>query len=117
MSTGLRIERRECNSAVVLDLSGRLTAGAGAGRLRETVRELADSGRTRVLLNLREVSFMDSTGLGALVISSELLNARGGRLCILNALGPVRHVLHITRLDRVFPDFSDEQSALESLAS
>jgi anti-sigma B factor antagonist len=99
-----------------LDVSGRLTAGAGATQLRETVRQLAEAGDTKVLLNLADVAFMDSTGLGALAAAAELLRGRGGQLRIVNATGPVRHVFQITRLNKIFPDFADEEAALASFA-
>jgi len=112
----LQIDRRASKTAVVLVLSGRLTAGAGADQLREAVRNAIAGGATRILLNMADVVFMDSAGLSALVVSSELLRNRGGLLRILNAQGPVRHVLQITRLDRVLTCFDDEQSALASFA-
>jgi len=113
----LEITRRKRGDATVLDVTGRLTAGAGANQLRDTVRELADSGQTRVLLNLADVAFLDSTGLGSLAAASEMLRARGGQLRVVNATGPVRHVFQITRLNKVFPDFGDEDAALASFAA
>lgn len=101
----------------MLDVAGRLTAGAGANQLREAVRELADGGQNRVLLNLADVAFMDSTGLGALAAASEMLRRAGGQLRIVNTTGPVRHVFQITRLNRVFPEFADEDAALASFAA
>ena len=62
----MEIRTRQRDSAVVLDVSGRLTAGAGADQLRGTIAQLAGEGKKRVLLNLEEVAFMDSTGLGSL---------------------------------------------------
>jgi anti-sigma B factor antagonist len=100
-----------------LDASGRLTAGAGANQLREAVRELAEAGERRVLLNLAGVAFLDSTGLGQLAAASEMLRTHGGQLRVVNAHGPVRHVFQITRLNKVFPDFPSEDAAIESFAA
>ena len=113
----MEITQRRRDGATVLDVSGRLTAGAGATQLRQMVRELAESGDKKVLLNLADVAFMDSTGLGSLAAAAELLRARGGQLKIVNATGPVRHVFQITRLNKVFPDFGNEDAALASFAA
>lgn len=113
----LEITRRKRNGATVLDVAGRLTAGAGASQLRETLRELAESGERKVLLNLADVAFMDSTGLGSLAAASELLRGRGGQLRVVNVTGPVRHVFQITRLNKIFPDYGDEEAALASFAA
>src|SRR3954465_5155212 len=113
----MEIRTRERDSAVVLDVSGRLTAGAGAEQLRGTIAQLAGEGKNRVLLNLQEVAFMDSTGLGSLAASSELLRRQGGHLGIVNARGPVRNVFQITPLNKVFPDLGDEDAALASFGS
>jgi anti-sigma B factor antagonist len=110
----MEIKSRERNSAVVLDVEGRLTAGAGAEQLRGVIAQLAKEGKNNVLLNLQAVEFMDSTGLGSLAVAAELLRSRGGHLGVVNARGPVRHVFQITRLNKVFPDFEDEDAALAS---
>jgi anti-sigma B factor antagonist len=111
------IRTRERDSTVVLDVAGRLTAGAGADQLRGTITQLAGAGKKRVLLNLQDVVFMDSTGLGSLVATSEILRRQGGNLRVVNARGPVRHVFQITRLNKVFPDYQDEDSALASFSA
>lgn len=113
----LDITQRKRGGATVLDVSGRLTAGAGATQLRECVRALAESGDRRILLNLAGVAFMDSTGLGSLAAASEMLRSHGGQLRIVNANGPVKHVFQITRLNKVFPDFGNEDAALASFAA
>ena len=110
----MEIRSRERGSAVVLDVSGRLTAGAGADQLRGTIAQLAGEGKNKVLLNLEELVFMDSTGLGSLAASSELLRRTGGHLGVVNARGPVKNVFQITRLNKVFPDFENEDAALAS---
>ena len=110
----MEIRRRERDSAVVLDVSGRLTSGAGANELREAIRELADAGKTKVLLNLNEVVFIDSSGLGSLAAASEMLRRAGGQLRVVKANGPVRRVFQITGLYKVFRDYQDEEAALAS---
>jgi anti-sigma B factor antagonist len=113
----LQIDRQVSGSTVVLVLSGRLTAGSGADSLRDAIRQAIAEGGTNLLLNMADVAFMDSAGLSAMVVGSEQVRNRGGQLRILNAQGPVRRVLQITRLDRVLTCFDDEQSALASFAN
>jgi anti-sigma B factor antagonist len=116
-AVSLEITQRKKGAAVVLDVAGRLTAGAGANQLKDAVRELAEGGERRVLLNLRDVEFMDSTGLGSLAAVAEMMRTHGGQLRIVNAHGPVKHVFQITRLNKVFPDFPSEDAALASFAA
>lgn len=99
---------------VILDLAGRLTTEGGAAMIKEALRECAEQGHRRVVLNLEELHFMDSSGLGSLVSGSKLLEDRGGQIRILNAHGPVRNVFQITRLDRIFPAYEDETDAIAS---
>src|SRR3954464_5795564 len=107
----MEIKTRQRDLAVVLDVSGRLTAGSGAEQLRGTIAQLAGEGKNRVLLNLQEVGVMDSTGLGSLAASSELLRRQGAGAGVVNARGPVRHGLQITRLNKVFPDCPSRDAA------
>ena len=86
--------------------------GAGEQQLRDVIQALANQGKTNVLLNLDGLVFMDSAGLGSLVVGSKLLQGRGGKLQIVNARGPVQHVFQITRLTKVFPIHPDEEGAL-----
>jgi anti-sigma B factor antagonist len=110
----LEIAIRRVASAAVLDLAGRVTAGEGSLHLASEIRSLADQGCRNLILNFDHVAFLDSAGLGALVVAAEQLRPLGGALRIVNARGPVQRVLQITRLDRVFPHFDDEEAALAS---
>jgi anti-anti-sigma factor len=110
----LDIQRRDRDAVVILDLSGRLTTGGGDALIKQTLREVAEQGHTKVVLNLEDLNFLDSSGLGSLVKASKDLESRGGLLRIVNARGPVRNVLQITRLDRIFPDYQDEEKAIAS---
>ncbi len=112
--TTLDIQRRERDSVVILDLVGRLTTDGGATLIKEALRECAEQGQQKVVLNLEALNFMDSSGLGSLVSGSKLLEDRGGQLRIVNARGPVRNVFQITRLDRIFPAYQDETDAIAS---
>ena|SRR5436305_3401260 len=109
----LQLSKRRLGGVVVLDLAGRLTAGAGAKLLTETFRALEAEGRKNVLINFAGVDFIDSTGIGALMAGTEMIR-RGGQVRIMNSTGAVQQVFQITRLNRVFPNYADEQSALQS---
>jgi anti-sigma B factor antagonist len=113
-TTTLDIQRRDRESVVILDLSGRLTTGGGDAIIKDTLRDVAEQGHKRVILNLGGLNFLDSSGLGSLVTGSKLLESRGGQMRIVNARGPVRNVFQITRLDRIFPDYGDEEDAIAS---
>jgi anti-sigma B factor antagonist len=112
----LSIGRRPIRAGIILDLSGRLTGGGGVSLFLETVRDLAAEGTTSVILNLTAVDFMDSTGVGAVVVCSELLRNQAGRLTINNAQALVRDVLRITHLDHALRCFDNEDAAIASLA-
>lgn len=110
----LEIGRREREGIIVLDLEGRLTAGEEAARLRETLRELAAAGGVRVVLNLQGVDYIDSTGLGALVIGYTSLKKAGGKLVLLHLNRRNVELLVFTKLATVFEIFAEEQEAVNS---
>lgn len=110
----LEITRREVEGIVVLDLDGRLTVGQETGTLRETILELAGSGVTKVILNLEKVEYIDSTGLGGLVICFTTIKRAGGALKLLNLNRRNIELLVLTKLQTVFEVFNDEQDAVNS---
>jgi anti-sigma B factor antagonist len=110
----LDIEQREREGILILDLKGRLTVGDPIGGLRERIRELSESGRSNIILNLEDVDYIDSTGLGGLVISYTLLKKAGGALKILNLSKRNIELLVLTKLSTVFEAFNDEQDAVNS---
>jgi anti-sigma B factor antagonist len=108
------IEEREHEGICILDLKGRLTVGEPVSNLREKIRELADDGKVNVVLNLEGVDYIDSTGLGGLVISFTTLKKAGGALKILNLSKRNVELLILTKLTTVFELFGDEQDAVNS---
>ena len=108
------IEEREHEGICILDLKGRLTVGEPVSSLREKIRELADDGKVNVVLNLAGVDYIDSTGLGGLVISFTTLKKAGGALKILNLSKRNVELLILTKLTTVFELFGDEQDAVNS---
>ena len=107
---------RQSDDATILDLSGRVTLGDAACMFRDTVRELIQRGERRILLNLADVTYIDSAGLGELVGSYATMTNRGGQIKLLHADNKVRDVLRATRLELVFENFADEAEALRSFA-
>ena len=110
----LDIQQREREGIVILDLKGRLVVGEPIAGLRERIRELCESGRNNVILNLQAVDYIDSTGLGGLVISYTTLKKAGGALKILNLSRRNIELLVLTKLSTVFEVFNDEQDAVNS---
>ena len=107
---------RQVGDVTVIDLSGRITLGDGSGTVRETVKGLIAKGHRRIVLNLGDVSYIDSAGLGELVGSYATMTNQGGQIKLLNAQSKVRDVLQVTKLYTVFENFDDEAAALGSFA-
>lgn len=110
----LEIRKREREGIVILDLNGRITVGEESSKLRDVLRELSAGGVQNVILNLRGVDYIDSTGLGALVICFTTLRKAGGKLTLLNASRRNIELLVFTKLATVFEIFNDEQEAVNS---
>jgi anti-sigma B factor antagonist len=110
----LDIGQRELEGVQILDLSGRITAGEEATTLRERLRGLAESGQARVVLNLQEVDYIDSTGLGGLVICYTTLRKAGGALKLVNLSKRNIELLVLTKLATVFEIFNEERDAVNS---
>ncbi len=110
----LDIQQREREGILILDLKGRLVVGEPIASLRERIRELSETGRNNVILNLASVDYIDSTGLGGLVISYTTLKRAGGALKVLNLSKRNIELLVLTKLSTVFEVFNDEQDAVNS---
>ena len=110
----LEIREREVEGIRILDLDGRLVAGEDTGLLREKMREIAAAGVKMAVLNLKNVDYIDSTGLGALVIGYTTLKKAGGGLKLMNLTRRNIELLVLTKLETVFEVFNDEQDAINS---
>jgi len=110
----LTIKERQAGDVTILDLSGKITIGEGSVQLREAVRKLLDEGKKKMLLNLKEVSYVDSSGIGELVSSYTTTNNQGGQLKLLNLTTKIQDLLSITKLLTVFQTFDDEEVAVAS---
>jgi anti-sigma B factor antagonist len=105
---------RQVGDATVIDISGRITVGEGNITLREIVRDLTDKGTRRVVLNLGEVNYVDSSGMGELVKTHTTIQNKGGELKLANLNQRVHDLLQMTRLSAVFDIQKDVPSAIQS---
>lgn len=113
----LKISFRETADAVILDLSGRITLGEPLAELRDSIRESVVGDRKNVLLNLADVTYIDSSGLGQLIASYASVTNRGGQMKLLNLQKRVDDLLQVTKLVTVFETYTNEQAALRSFAA
>lgn len=110
----MKASTRQVNGITVVDLSGRITLGEGSVVLRDTVRDLIGKGEKRILLNLGDVTYIDSSGIGELVSAFTTVRNQGGELKLLNLTKKVHDLLQITKLYTVFDVKDDESSAVGS---
>lgn len=111
----LTVKTRKVDSAVVVDMSGRLTIGEPVLLLRETVRVLVNDGVRNFVLNLGDVSYIDSSGLGELVSLFTTVRNKQGDVKLLNLTAKAKDLLQMTKLLTVFDVYDDESKALSAL--
>ena len=112
----MKLATRDVSGVTIVDLSGKITLGEGGVTLREEVRKLLAAGSKKILLNLAEVNYIDSSGLGELVSAYTAVKNAGGELKLINLTSKVRDLLVITKLVTVFDVKDDEASAVSSFA-
>ena len=110
----MKVSTRDIGPITVVDLSGKITIGEGDVVLREKVHELLEGGRSKILLNLEKVSYMDSAGIGELVACYKHAIEKEGTVKLLNPSGKVYDLLQLTKLEEVFETYRDEKDALVS---
>jgi anti-sigma B factor antagonist len=113
-SVALTIASREVDGVTVLDLSGRITLGEGSVQLRDAIRDLISKGQKNILLNLGEVNYIDSSGLGELVSAYTTAKNQSAGLKLLKLTKKVHDLLQLTKLVTVFDIYDDEASAIAS---
>ena len=111
----LSLKTRKVDDIVVLELSGKLTIGEPVLLLRETLRRHGNDGERKYILNLGDVSYIDSSGLGELVSSYTTIRNKGGDVKLLKLTSKTRDLLQMTKLLTVFDTYDDEAKALASL--
>lgn len=112
----MKIKTRQVDGVTIMDCSGRITLGEGSVTLRDGVRDLLAKGSKQILLNLGDVSYIDSSGIGELVSAFTTVKNQGGDLKLLNLTKKVHDLLQITKLYTVFDVKDDEASAVASFA-
>ena len=110
----VKIGTRQVGDITVIDVSGRITLGEGSSALRDTLRDLTAKGNKKILLNLSDVSYIDSSGIGELVSGFTTVTNHGGVLKLLGLNKRVKDLLQITKLYTVFEVFDDEATAVRS---
>ena len=109
----MHVELREAGDVVIVDLKGKLTAGLGDQILRDTIDELLAEDKRKILVNLSQVTFLDSAGVGELVAGLRTAKRFGAVLKLLNASERVRSTLYMARLLPIFEMYGEEAEALE----
>ena len=110
----LNISERQAGDVTILDMSGKVTIGEGSVAHRNTIRRLLGEGKKGILLNLANVSYVDSSGIGELVSSFTAVNKESGKLKLLSLTQKIQDLLAITKLLTVFDTFDDEGEAIAS---
>ncbi|HTY83961.1 MAG TPA: STAS domain-containing protein [Silvibacterium sp.] len=110
----MKLTTRQVDGVTILDLSGRITLGEGSVQLRDAIRDLLAKGQKLILLNLADVNYIDSSGIGELVSAYTTVRNQGGELKLLNLTKKVHDLLQITKLYTVFDVKDDEATAIAS---
>jgi anti-sigma B factor antagonist len=112
----MKASTRQMDGVTIVDLSGRITLGEGSVVLRDTIRDLVGKGSKKILLNLGDVTYIDSSGIGELVSAFTTVRNQGGELKLLNLTKKVHDLLQITKLYTVFDVKDDEATAISAFA-
>ena len=110
----MKINSRQVDGVTIMDCSGRITLGEGSVMLRDNVRELLAKGQKKIVLNLADVNYIDSSGIGELVSAFTTAKNQGGELKLLNLTKKVHDLLQITKLYTVFDVKEDETAAVKA---
>ena len=110
----LKAEVRRTGDVAIVDLAGRITLGEGSGLVRSTIKDLVSAGQKNILVNLKDVTYIDSAGLGELVGSYASVTNQAGNIKLLHPQNKVHDLLQVTKLYTVFVAFDDEAEAVRS---
>jgi anti-sigma B factor antagonist len=113
----LKMRTREVNGIIIVDLSGQVTLGEASAAVRDEVRDQLGHGFNKILLNLADVTYIDSAGLGELTAAYTSVKNRGGELKLLSLTKRVHDLMQITKLYTVFDVHDDERKAIASFGS
>jgi anti-sigma B factor antagonist len=110
----VKLTTRQVGDVTLIDAAGRITLGEGSSTFRDTLKDLTAKGQKKLLLNLAEVSYIDSSGIGELVSGYTTVSNAGGSLKLLNLTKRIHDLLQITKLYTIFEVFDDEAKGLAS---
>ena len=113
----MQIEERAVGDVMVLDLKGKITLGEGDELLKDKVNSLVNQGHKKIVLNLADVPYIDSAGLGEIVRTYTTVSRQGGSLKLLNLTKRITDLLSITKLLTVFETFDSENEAVQSFSA
>lgn len=112
----LKLTTRQVGDVTVVDAVGRITLGEGASAFRDKIRDLVSGGQKKILLNLGDISYIDSSGIGELVSGFTTVTGGGGHLKMVGLSKRVKDLLQITKLYTVFDVYDDEAAAIRSFS-
>lgn len=112
----VKLTTRQVGDVTVVDAAGRITLGEGSSTFRDAIRDLSGKKTTKILVNLGDVTYIDSSGIGELVSGFTTVSNSGGNLKLLNLNKRVKDLLQITKLYTVFEVFEDEAQAVRSFS-
>ncbi len=112
----VKLTNRKVGDVTVIDAVGRITLGEGASSFRDAIRDLVSHGEKKLVLNLSDVTYIDSSGIGELVSGFTTIANQGGQLKLLNLTKRIQDLLQITKLYTVFEVYDDEAAAVRSFS-
>jgi len=112
----VKVKIRKTDSIAILDLSGKLMGGPDADVFKDTIKQLIEEGYKNVIVNLKHVPWVNSTGLGILIAGYTTLKREGGALKLINVTDRIESILMITKLGTIFESYSEEEKALSSFS-
>jgi anti-sigma B factor antagonist len=110
----VRVQQREREGIVILDLHGKLMGGPDADNIRDLLHGIIDGGIKKIIVNLGSVNWINSTGVGILMTGYTTMRRNGGDLKLLNVSDRLQSILYVTKLNLIFECFDDEDEAVES---
>ena len=110
----MKTSSRQVDGVTIVDCSGRITLGEGSVILRDTVKDLLSKGNKKIVLNLAQVTYIDSAGLGTLVATFHSARSQGATLKLTNLGSKFKEVLQVTKLMTVFDTYDSESAAIQS---
>ena len=113
----MKVATRQANDVTIVDLSGQIKLGEGSSVLRDTVKDLLGKGQKKILLNLGDINYIDSSGIGELVSAYTSVRNQGGDMKLLHLTKKVHDLLQITKLYTVFHVMDDEAGAIAAFSS